>query len=151
MAKEELGVTTTLGGVVGAPATYDDTGFAALTYETIGDITSIGTLGGTGQVTEFINLATGLVEKFVGSINYGSCAVSFGKDFLDAGQAFIASAFDGADSRKTCSFVLTTPSGYKLYFTSKVTSDSYDGFEANTVVMGSTTLEINNKILAVAP
>lgn len=151
MAKEELGVTTTLAGVVGEPATYDSTGFEALTFETIGDITSIGALGGTGQVTEFINLATGIVEKFIGSINYGSAAVSFGKDFADAGQQFISDAFDGTNSRATCSFVITTPSGYSLYFTAKVSADSFDGFEPNTVVMGSTTLEITNKILPVAP
>ena len=151
MAKEELGVTTTLAGVVGEPATYDSTGFEALTFETIGDITSIGALGGTGQVTEFISLASGIVEKFVGSINYGDVAVSFGKDFADLGQTFIETAFDGASARQTCSFVLTTPSGYKLYFTAKVTANTYDGFEPNTVIMGSTTLAINGQIIAVAP
>lgn len=151
MALEELGVTATLAGVVGEPATYDAAGFGALTFGAIGDITSIGALGGTGQVTEFIDLATGLVKKFIGSINYGSCAVSFGKNFADTGQTFINTAFDGASARETCSFKLTTPSGYALYFTAKVSADTFDGFEPNTVVMGSTTLEITNKIIPVAP
>lgn len=149
MAKEELGVTTTISGVVGAPASHDDTGFAALTYEKIGEVTALTTLGGSGQVVEFTNLETGEVEKFVGSINYGDTTVTFGKDFSDAGQTFLSDAFDGANARATCSFKLAFPSGKIYYFTAKVSTDTVDGFDPNTMMTGQAILNISNKIVKV--
>jgi hypothetical protein len=149
MAKEELGVTTTLSGVVGVPSTYDGTGYAALTFAKIGEVTGLTTLGGSGQVTEFIPLETGEVEKMVGSINYGDTTVTFGKDFTDAGQIFLAAAFDGASARQTCSFKLTFPSGKIFYFTAKVSSDTVDGFDPNTVMTGQAVLNITSKIVKV--
>lgn len=151
MAKEELGVTTTLAGVVGEPATHDEAGFTAvgMVYEELGEVTNLTTLGGSGTVTEFVNLKTGEVEKFVGSINYGDTTVTFGKDFADAGQTFLSDAFDGANARATCSFKLTFPSGKVYYFTAKVSSDMVDGFEPNTVMTGQAMLNISKKIIKV--
>lgn len=135
-----LGVTATIEAILGAPATNDTAGFDTLfdgTETKIGEVTAVTGLGGTAQVINFTPLETGVIEKYLGSIDYNNTTIAFGKDFTDAGQVLLTSAFDGANARAVHSFRITTPEGHLYEFSGRVMSDVNDGFQPNEIVTGS--------------
>lgn len=142
----DISVGTTIALSVGAPATYDVSGFGAKSYTTIGEVTNIPDFGGTATVTENIPLNTGIVNKLVGSINYGSMQIPYAK-VDDAGQAAVASGFDGANARQTHSFKITDPNGDFVYFTGKISANTLAYGDANTVHTGTFTVEVTNALI----
>jgi hypothetical protein len=91
------------------PATYDAAGYQATgtTYTTLGVVESVGPHGGSKNVATFTPVADGVVQKFAGSINYGTLALTLGYLPSDSGQDLIDTAF-GSTSRY--SVKLTDPS-----------------------------------------
>lgn len=142
----DISVGTTIAISLGAPTTYDTSGFGAKSYTTIGEVTNIPDFGGSATVTEHIPLSTGVVNKLVGSINYGSMQIPLAK-LDDAGQAAVAAGFDGANARATHSFRITDPNGDFVYFTGKITSNMLSFGDANTVYNGSFTIEVTNSLI----
>lgn len=143
-----ISVGSTLSLVEGAPATFDGTGYAALTYAAIGEITEIPTFGGSAQVVTHIPLATGVVDKTVGPIDYGEITVPMASQWDDAGQAAVKAGFDGADARKVHSFKLVTGEG-TLYFTGKITGMQYTPGDANSTFTNSVTVALTSKPIEV--
>lgn len=148
-------VTTSLGTVfstvLGAPATYDDTGFAALTYVEVGEVADIGEFGGEGEVLTFTPIKTGIVNKLIGSIDYGSISVQLGKIFGDSGQDILKAGFDGAAKGKTHSFKVEYIDGGIEYFTGISTSFTSNVGSASSVRMGACNVALNNQVITVAP
>lgn len=141
-----ISVGTTVSVSLGAPTTYDISGFGAKTYIDIGQVTSVPDFGGAATVTEHIPLDTGIVNKLVGSINYGSVQVPMAI-LSDTGQAAITSGFDGTNARATHSFKLSHPDVGEIYFTGKISADQISLGDANTVFSGSFTIELTNKLI----
>jgi len=54
-----------------APATYDATGFAALTWAEVGELAELPAYGSESALATHTPLKTGIVAKRRGSINYG--------------------------------------------------------------------------------
>lgn len=142
----------TIGAVLGAPATFDQAGFEALTFENIGQVTNVPAFGPTVQVVESNPLATGITEKFVGFVNYGSVALEADYDDTDAGQALVTSAVDTGDASfgQDFSFELTYSNGAKRYWVGKFFSATENPGSANSMVSTSMNVEINTPVLKVA-
>lgn len=96
----------TLGISASLPATYDATGYNALTYTSVGHVEDFGEHGGEKQVSQFVAVADSVVQKFPGAINYGSLALMLGCMSSDAGQDVIDAAFA---SRNRYSVKITYP------------------------------------------
>ena len=124
----------------------DAASYAGLTYTVVGEVTSIGPRGGTAQVIETIPLASGEVDKFIGSINYGSVeTVQFSKDLTDAGQLLLTAGFDGAAARTEHSAKFEDAAGNIAYAAVKIASDVTNTGDANSVTGGTVALEIIRK------
>lgn len=96
----------TLGISASLPATYDATGYNALTFTSVGHVEDFGEHGGEKQVSTFVAVADSVVQKFPGAINYGSLALMLGCMSSDAGQDLIDAAFA---SRNRYSVKVTYP------------------------------------------
>jgi len=147
-------VFTTLGTVLsvveGVPATYDDTGYEALTYAAVGEIGDLGEFGGTREVVTFTAVNDGIVQKRPGSVDYGQMSLQIARDAADVGQIALQSAFDGAEAGNLHSFELVDRNGDTLFFTGIVSSFTYNAGSANTMFGGSCTIDLTSKPLPVA-
>jgi hypothetical protein len=138
--------------VEGEPATFDEAGFAALTFVKVGQLTSIPEFGPTVQVVESNPLETGITEKFVGFVNYGSTSLEADFDDEDAGQALITDAVNPADASfgKQFSVKLEYQSGAIRYWLGRFFSATENPGSANSMVTTAMNMEINSPVLKVA-
>jgi len=141
---------TTLSVVAGAPATFDDLGYGALTYVAVGEVGDLGEFGGTREVVTFTPVDTGIVAKRAGSIDYGQMSLQIGRDASDVGQVALQSALDGTESGNVHSFELVDRNGDTLFYTGIVSSFTYNAGSANTIFGGSCTIDLTSKPLPVA-
>lgn len=103
---------TTLAITAGTPATNDASGFAALTWTTIGEIVDGGEIGEDWDIATHTPLANGRVQKFKSTRNAGSETIQLALDTDDAGQVIAKAA-----SLSTSQYCLrkTLPSGDIYY------------------------------------
>ncbi|AUR90856.1 hypothetical protein NVP1151O_15 [Vibrio phage 1.151.O._10N.222.46.B1] len=141
-----------LGCVLGAPATENETGYDALTYVNLGELTNIPDFGATVQVVESNPLATGITEKFPGFVNFGSVGLEADLDDEDPGQGLATDAVapDHASFGKIFSFELTYASGAKRYWQARFFSATEAPGSANSMVTTKMNVEIVSKIVKVA-
>jgi hypothetical protein len=144
-----ISVGFTLAVSVGAPATYDAAGFAAKVWTVIGDVETIPDFGGTAQVPEFTPLATGIVDKAKGSINYGDFTAPLRRQLADAGQDLLQEGFDGANRNTVHSVRISHPTSGTLYFTAYISSFTYNIADANAWTRNAVTFAINAKPVSV--
>jgi len=133
-----------------APATYDSTGFSALTWATCGELAELPSFGAEAALATHTPLATGIVAKRRGSLNYGSVALTMAVSEDDAGQTILqdaAEAAAGADALVSVKVVLVN--GEIQYFTSQVMSYKVNVGNADAITMAEVTLEIDNSIIKV--
>lgn len=131
------------------PATYDAAGYAALSWVTVLDAESVPTFGGTAQVPTFIPLATGVVDKGKGSIDYGDTTIPLRRQITDAGQVALQSAFDGANKDVTHSVRISHPTDGTIYFTAIVSSFTFNIADANAWTRNEVTFSIKTKPIPV--
>ena len=141
-AGSTLGISTT------APATYDDTGFSALSFDLIADITELGEFGRTYNLVTHNPIADRRTVKRKGSFNDGAITMQLGRDGTDVGQIAARAALDDDDSAY---FALTTQDGTILYFSAQVMSFTYNMGNVDSITAGAITLEIDFNILEIAP
>ena len=141
---------TTLSLVAGVPATFDDAGYADLTYTSVGEVGDLGEFGGTREVVTFTPVDTGIVAKRPGSVDYGQMSLQIARDAADVGQIALQSAFDGSEAGNLHSFELVDRKGDTLFFTGIVSSFTYNAGSANTMFGGSCTIDLTSKPLPVA-
>lgn len=132
--------------VVGAPATADSAGFAALTYSlTIGQITDVSEMGDThGDITTTL-LATGRTAHINGAADGGEVTLTFEYEAAgDAGQQMLRAQNGG---NNTVSFKITDPDGKLSYFHA-VVANFRDKARSPTNVKGFTVaLRVNTDII----
>lgn len=147
-------VFTTLGTVlsvaVGAPATYDQAGFEALSWTPVGEVGDLGEFGGTREVVTFTPVDTGIIAKRPGSIDYGQMPLQIARDASDAGQIILQAGLDGAEAGNVHSVRLVDRNGDTIYFTGIISSFTYNAGSANTIFGGACNFELDNKPLPVA-
>ena len=135
---------------IAAPATHDDTGFAALTYTAIGEIVSSGEKGGSVALVTHMPLDSRTVKKFKGSVNYGSYPLSLGLDLADAGQIILDQLATGTSIDVVASFKEVKQDGSIEYYRAIVMSYTRVGGSIDAVIGANVTLELTDSIVDVA-
>lgn len=144
------GIGATFSIVSGAPATYNQAGFEALTFVEVGEVISIGEFGGSAEVITHTPIKTGIIKKFKGSKDYGSQSIQYGK-LTDLGQTALSDGFDGANEFEEHSIEVAYSDNTKRYYTGVVTSYTNQELSTSAVVNGASTIEVTNKIVEVVP
>lgn len=126
------------------PATYDSTGFAALTFTDVGEVVDLGSFGKEFNLVTFNSLDDRRTQKFKGSYNNGTIAVQLGQDDADAGQIVLIS---GAESDNSHSFKVTLQNGDIRYFTGKIMSYTTDVGGSDQVTGATVTIEIDDDVI----
>ena len=135
--------------VAASPATIDAAGFGALTYENVGEVVDVPEIGADTTVVEHKPLASGIVEKFKGFVNFGSFALGFADDIADLGQLVLESGANGANKNVQHSARITMQDGTFVYFTNKIFSFKISPGSADSIVSATTSIEIESKLVRV--
>lgn len=138
---------TTLSVVLGAPATYDQAGFEALTFIEVGEASDIGEFGGESEVLTHTPIKTGVVNKVIGPTDYGTITAQGARAPTDAGQVAMKSGFDGENRGKRHSFEVRYFDGSVEYFTGKITSFTSNVGSASNIRNFGTNVAIDAQVL----
>jgi len=122
-----------------APATYDGTGYAALTYTALGEVVSIPDFGREYALVTHNPIGNRATQKLKGSFNEGAVALELGLDTDDAGQILMKAA---ALSDSNYSFKVVTQNGDVYYFPAKVMSFKVGIGTVDQVTKATANLEI---------
>ena len=139
---------TTIGIVSDSPSTYDPTGFEALTFELIGEVTDLGEFGREYSLVTHNPLGDRQTVKRKGSYNDGSISMTVARVPSDAGQTLLQDALDSDDNY---SFNVTLQDGTELYFAAQVMSYTSNVGSVDQITTASVTIEITDEIVEVAP
>lgn len=135
---------STLGISASLPATYDVTGFNALTYTAVGEITDLGEFGTEYNLVTYTALGQRQTKKLKGSYNNGALQLQLGRDTTDAGQTLLRTALASDNSY---SFRVTLQNATRLQFTGKVMSYKTSVGSVDQITGASTTIEIDSVIV----
>lgn len=138
---------TTIGIVSGDPSSYDATGFEALTFSTIGEVTDLGEFGREYSLVTHNPLGDRQTVKRKGSYNDGSISMTVARTPDDAGQTILQTALD---SDENFSFNVTLQDGTELYFQAQVLSYTTNVGTVDQITTASVTIEITDEIIEVA-
>lgn len=138
-------VRTTAGSTIALsaaqPATYDGTGYAALTYTNIGEVSDLGEFGRVYNVVKYNTIATRATTKRKGSYDEGTMQLKVGLDNDDAGQILAKAA---SESDNDYSFLLTLQDGTKYYFQSQVASFKITAGNVDSITEAMIALELTS-------
>lgn len=121
------------------PASYDQAGYAALTFKDVGEVTNGGSHGRTYQVVNHNPIATRGTRKFKGSFNEGQKTIQLAVDNEDPGQAIVKTALNNDASY---AFRVTYQDGSIDYFAAIVTSWSKSTESVDSMYSASVGLEL---------
>ena len=145
-------VRTTAGSTIGisatVPASYDEAGLGALTYDLIADVTDFGEFGRVYNLVTHNPVADRRTVKRKGSFNDGAVTLQLGRDASDVGQMAAKIAQDDDASQY---IDITLQDGTRLLFSAQVMGFTYSLGNVDSITAGSITLEIDNDIIEVAP
>ncbi len=130
------------------PATEDETGYSALSYTEVGEVTSIPEYGGSYSLVTHEPLGERSVIKRKGSVNHGSMTLQIGKDIDDAGQELLKTAY-GED--ETYSFKIVLQDGTAQYTQGQVFSFTTNVGSSNQITSISCQIELEAAIIEVEP
>lgn len=133
----------------GVPATYDQAGFAALTFTDVAEVVDIGEYGPTYEVVNHNPLETRRTVKRKGTVNDGALPIQLGRDPADAGQAILIAGTDGANKDVVHSHRITLQDGTIQYFTGQIFSYTTNVGSANQIVGATVNVEIDNAVIEV--
>lgn len=134
----------TIGVVASQPATLDDTGFEALTYVNIGEVTDFGEFGVVYELVTHNPIGTRTTIKRKGTVNNGAVSMVIGRDRSDAGQLLLQAGANGADVDTVHSFEVTLQNGDVIYFTGQIMSFTDNLGSVNNIVQIGCTVEIDD-------
>lgn len=132
----------------GQPSTYDDTGFSALSFNEIGEVTDLGEFGREYSLVTHNPLGSRQTVKRKGSFNDGTISMSVARVPSDAGQADLQTA---VDSDENYSFKVELQDGRVLYFSAQVMSYTTNVGSVDQITSASVSIEITDEIIEVAP
>jgi hypothetical protein len=131
-------VETTIGVSASLPATFDDAGYGALTFTTVGQVTDWTPGGQVYNVVTSNPIAQRSTDKYKGTFNNGADSITVNRDDDDAGQVLVLAAL-AADT--DYSFEVTYQDGTIDYFTGKVVSFDTVAGGADSIVQRTISLE----------
>lgn len=135
---------TTLTISASAPATFDSSGYAAVFSASpgpavVGEITDLGEFGREFALVTHMPVGSRGTQKFKGSFNEGTMALSLGLDTDDAGQILAKTA---SLSDANYSFMVTTQNNDKYYFQAKVMSFKVNVAGVDSITTATVNLEL---------
>ena len=128
---------TTIGISADKPATFTAAGYEALTFTIIGEIVDAGGAGATYAPITHSPLGSRAVQKYKGSVDYGSRTLQLALDNEDAGQILAKQALH---SDEDFYFEVAYQNGDKDYFPAKVMNLTKSVSSVDTIV--SATIEL---------
>lgn len=129
------------------PATYDATGYNALAWLVIGEVTDIGEFGKEYNLVTHSPVGNRQVKKLKGSYNNGSIALQMARDAAaGSNQAALKTA---RDSDASYSFKVTLQDGTKMNFTGKVMSYKTQVGGVDAVTGATATIELDSDVTEV--
>lgn len=150
-AKSSIAITET----TTPPATFNAVGYAALTYEPICPLQSIGAFGTTFETVQFDDICTGLRTKIKGINDNGELEIVAAYDDTNDGQLAAAAAAKD-NSTGNYYFKVTLPNKQNatgndavFYFGGKVMTATVTPGAASDVVTRTFTIGINTDIVEV--
>jgi hypothetical protein len=134
-----------------APATFDGAGYAAVFADSpgpavVGEVTDLGEFGREFALVTHMPVGSRGTQKFKGSFNEGTMAISLGLDTDNAGQILMKSA---SISDNNYSFMVTTQSGDKYFFQAKVMSFKVNIAGVDSITTASASLELTTNAAGV--
>lgn len=123
------------------PASFNATGYAALTYTTVGEVTNIGEFGKEFELIEHAPLASRGVKKFKGGYNNGTIEPEIALDPDDAGQILMETA---SNSDAKYSFKITLQDGTIYYLMGLVMSFRPNVGTVNDLIMAAASIEVDS-------
>ena len=148
MAQTDLAVGSVLKVCHAEPATYDEAGYAALTWLELDDVVNVGAGGGSATVQSYVPLKTGITVKRAGQIEYQDRTFQLGRHVqTDTTHQLIKSGFDGAYKGDVFSWAIHYPDNSIDYFTGTITSFTDEQLEANSFMFSSVTIAPTTKVI----
>lgn len=141
-----LGVSSTL------PATYDQSGYAALTFVAVGEIIDMGEFGKTYNIVNHSPISERAVVKRKGSYNEGALALQLGRVPGDAGQTVLIAAL-ASDNSYAFEIVLNdagASTATTMYFTGQVASYTTSIGAVDSITSATCNIEIDRPIVEIA-
>jgi len=107
---------STLAVSASAPATFDASGYGALTFTDVGGFDDLGTIGDGYEMQSFDSIVDGRIP-FRGIQDGGSFELNMADDPTDAGQIIMKAAFDAGKgtAAEKISVEITAPNGAIQY------------------------------------
>jgi hypothetical protein len=137
------------------PATFDATGYGALTFTEIKGIESVGSFGDESAEVTFDDLGEKRTKKFKGQRNAGNMAIVCGLDDADAGQDLLRTA-EADNTTGNFHFKVVYPNqitsggdGAIRYFSGKVMTQREVIDAANNIAKLEATVGINTAVISV--
>lgn len=131
----------------GDPATYDESGFEALTFAEIGEVTDLGEFGREYSLVTHNPLGSRQTVKRKGSFNDGTISMTVARVPSDSGQADLQTAVDSDDNYQ---FKVELQDGRVLYFSAQVMSYTTNVGSVDQITSASVSIEITDEIIEVA-
>ncbi len=128
------------------PATYNASGFDALAFTTIGEITNLGEFSKVFQTVPHNPIATRQTINEKGSFDFTPLNLEMALDEDDAGQVLINTAL-GSDL--AFSFEVTSKTGDVYYFTGKTMSFARSFGTVDQIITATATVQIDGEIVIV--
>lgn len=129
-------------------ATYDETGFTALTWTLVEEVTDLGTYGKVFTKVSHNPLGDRKTVKRKGSYDNGTLSLKMARVPSDAGQAILIAALD-SDASYPMKVVLQD--GTINYFTGQVLSYTTNVGTVNQITAAEVSVEVDNSVIEVAP
>lgn len=143
-------VMTTAGSTfkisAGVPATFDSTGFGALTYTLVGEVTDMGEVGRKYNIVNHNPISNRRTQKIKGSYDPGTISLKFARDYSDNGQVMLTTA---AASDSPYAVMITLQNGKKLYFTGLVASFTTSVGTVDQITAASCDITLQTDVLEV--
>lgn len=138
--------TAALSISAGTPSTFDSTGYAALAYTAVGEITNFGEFGREFTLVTHNPVTTRGTQKLKGAFNEGALDLKLGLDTDDAGQILAKAA---ALSDNKYAFKLVTANGDVYYFQGLVMTFKVGVNDVNSVTAATMKVEITTSATGV--
>jgi hypothetical protein len=148
MSNVRTSAGTTIAVSASAPASYNLSGFVALTFSLIGEITNVGDFGKRFNKVEHKPIGPRRIVKRKGMYDNGALPLEIGRDYEDEGQVLLKAACETDDSY---SYEVTLQCGSKYYFSAQAMDYILRVGEADNITGISCNLEIDNEIIESLP
>jgi hypothetical protein len=133
---------TTIEVSTAAPATFDDAGYAALTFTEVGMVVDVGEIGATFADVTTYNLSSRDVGHLKGSRDWNETPLTVDNDRTDAGQVILRDHHDGANTDNPVAVKVTHQNGDVEYFSGLVFTFTSQSLAQDTIYRANVSMRI---------